>query len=112
MIRCKRKANGFRGGPRIDEVVRNEFLLLAIVSPESLANLVAMNATRHDLSLPIQFNFVTASETRNVQRRFERNRVALFARQGRFVSWIAAVEGESGFEGALVARGGFVLGVF
>src|SRR2546423_294255 len=82
-VRHKGEADGLGGGPGIDQVRRDDFLFVPIVTAEGLPNLVAVDAAWDNFAFPIEFDFVSPGETRNLQRRFERDSFTLLAGQRR-----------------------------
>ena len=72
-VRRKGEADGLGGGPGIDQVRRDDFLFVAIVTAEGLPYLVAVDAAWDNFAFPIEFDFVSAGQTWNLQGCFERD---------------------------------------
>ena len=73
---------------------------------------MAVDATADDLALPVEVAFVFAGEQRDFDGRGEGRGLTLFAGERGLVHGIRGVDGERGFECALVAEGGFLGRVF
>ena len=110
-VRRKGEADGLGGGPGIDQVRRDDFLFVAIVTAEGLPYLVAVDAAWDNFAFPIEFDFVSAGQTWNLQGCFERHSFTLLAGQRRLVCRVVVMKGERGFERRFIARCRFVLGI-
>src|SRR5438309_10369007 len=72
-VRRKGEADGLGGGPGIDQIVRDDFLFVAIIAAKALPDLVAVDAAWDNFAFPIEFDFVSGDQTWNLQGCFERD---------------------------------------
>jgi hypothetical protein len=111
-IGCHDEAQRLRCGHRVNQILRHRFQFLALHESEGVADLVAMDATRHDLPLPVELQSVFAVERGDVHRRLVGRGLALLACERGFVRGITAVQFQRALQRGLESRRGFLVLIF
>ena len=106
------EADGLGSGHRVDEVLRDGTIGVAMHRAKGVADLVAVDAAFDDVSLPVELAAVALGERGDLDGGAERDGAALLAGKGVLVGWVSAVEREGALKSATVGFETGVLGVF